>query len=65
MAELVDAKDSKSFDRKVMGVRFPLWAHKKHRLKGVFLFVYTKILINFYSRNIEIRTKLTVKKNLK
>ena len=26
MAELVDAADSKSADRKVMGVRFSLWA---------------------------------------
>lgn len=30
MAELVDARDSKSRDREVMGVRFPLPAPLKH-----------------------------------
>ena len=29
MAELADAMDSKSIDRKIMGVRLSLWAHWK------------------------------------
>ncbi len=32
MAELVDAKDSKSFDGNIMRVRFSLWAQNKRSI---------------------------------
>lgn len=50
MAELVDAQDSKSCDRKVMRVRFSLAAPSKKQPTGCFLF-YT-IRFSRAARNI-------------